>query len=187
MTDINLFGRWSEQEVTRLRHAVAEGLRGDALAALFPDRTPGAIEAKRLLVTKTPAQLAARLSRRRPRKSDWTEEEDAILIAGLDAGLSLEALQARLPGRNGAGINRRRWIVGLSDERREQIKLARRGEHKKPDPVPYHAAPIIVPEAVIEERDRRLLAQDRQALVARMMGDPPPGYSALDSRSLQSA
>lgn len=37
-----------------------------------------------------------------------------------------------------------------------------------------------IPEKVMAERDRRLAARMVQPEVSRLLGDPPPGYSALD-------
>ena len=42
-------------------------------------------------------------------------------------------------------------------------------------------AGISVPDTVLQERARRL-AQSPRSLTAACMGDPPPGYSALDKR-----
>jgi hypothetical protein len=36
------------------------------------------------------------------------------------------------------------------------------------------------PEDVLRERDARMVASCRRSIGAQLMGDPPPGYSALD-------
>lgn len=40
------------------------------------------------------------------------------------------------------------------------------------------------PDTVLAERDRNYAAMDRMSLGARLMGDPPPGRSALDRAPL---
>jgi hypothetical protein len=108
----------------------------------------------------------------------WTAEEDAIVK--LD--LPLEQLARRLPGRPLIGIKRRQWFLSLPPEQRLAAKLARRGEHRKPgpDPQPFYVASVIVPDDVFEERERRYQAALQRTVTAALLGDPPPGYSALD-------
>jgi len=48
-------------------------------------------------------------------------------------------------------------------------------------PIHYVTPSPTVPEEVAAERDRRYEAEARQAPTASWLGDPPDGYSALDT------
>jgi hypothetical protein len=39
-------------------------------------------------------------------------------------------------------------------------------------------------EEVLAQRDIRIAAEDKRDLTARLQGDPPPGFSALEQRTL---
>ena len=119
-------------------------------------------------------------------KNVWSTEETAILRAGINDKLSWDDLQAQLPGRSIVGIKRQAWVVNLTPEERLAHHRRARSEYRT-EVVHTVVAPTIVPEFVIEERDRRQLAEDRQTRASKILGDPPPGYSALDLRMMQSA
>lgn len=48
----------------------------------------------------------------------------------------------------------------------------------------HNVATIGIPESVLADRDARL-AMEPQSITAALMGDPPPGRSALDKRQIR--
>jgi hypothetical protein len=80
------------------------------------------------------------------------------------------------------GLTRKQ--VGKKFEVKGEARLARekrRGaQFRFVKPVFDMSGRAAPPEDVLRERDARIDASCRQTIGARLMGDPPPGYSALD-------
>lgn len=115
----------------------------------------------------------------------WSEQETATLYEMKAARFSEVAIAARI-NRTVHAVNERwRW-VNMTEEakqaRRERVNAARcvkrnlQGHTRKPT----SQFNLVIPESVFEDRNRRI--NTPRSLGAELMGDPHPGYSALDRR-----
>jgi biotin operon repressor len=145
----------------------------------------------------------------RPRHS-WTDDDDKQLLTSIDAGTPRESIAARL-GVTSTAVRKRMHVLRpplpmTSIERRftttEQAELLRlesegmsqaaiaRTMGKKRywvnrrlaqlRPRPSHIADYRPPPELIIDRDKRQIAV--RDITGTLMGDPMPGYSALDRR-----
>lgn len=118
----------------------------------------------------------------------FSKRERAILVAELREGRGIEDIAVKLR-RTPEQV--RRLIAGMQDEvrlRREATeRRSRIGEHKAPAAQrgnrthatnPGGPTP---PAAALIDRERREAAKEKLDLTGQLMGDPPPGYSALDA------
>lgn len=111
----------------------------------------------------------------------WTPHEDATLLAMREAGENCGAVADKL-NRTAAGVWSRYSALTRSKEEAE-AKKARRRQQATADParkalVDYR---VTVPDEVIEERNRRLMAP--KTLTGWLQGDPPAGFSSLERRT----
>jgi hypothetical protein len=65
---------------------------------------------------------------------------------------------------------------GFRELQAERVRRIRAGDLSRG----YQTGLSLVPQSVLDERERRLALQPRD-LTASILGDPPPGYSALDT------
>ena len=106
----------------------------------------------------------------------WTDEDDRTALAMKDAGLALKDI-AECLSRSIPAVKCRAHYLKLTPEQRRKEKQS------EPPPaaeIYNFAIKTIVPDSVIEDRNRRLMAS--RDLTARLMGDPAPQYSALAQR-----
>jgi hypothetical protein len=99
----------------------------------------------------------------------WAE----LTAAGVPPGPAYAEI-GRALGRKPAAVQSRRKNFGESFAASPRSKLP---------PTRVTAGEATAPRAsllLLAARDRRSAALDRRDLTARLMGDPPPGYSALD-------
>lgn len=98
----------------------------------------------------------------------WTPDEVAVLERMMAAGAKSNEIADALPGRTQGSVAAK---IGYVTNRRV------RGRGRPPD----GGSSLITPREA-EQRDRLLRARLAQCPLAAMMGDPPPGFSALDRR-----
>lgn len=109
----------------------------------------------------------------------WTPEQDAQLMELRSQGLQYRKI-SQILGRSIDALDRRHRLLIMSDaaraEMREHKNELRRVNRTHND----RAAPINIPNDVWAERNARLTAP--RTVSASILGDPPPGYSALDRK-----
>jgi predicted ArsR family transcriptional regulator len=101
----------------------------------------------------------------------WTEEEELYLVRRYEDGRPLHIVAQEM-GLTRAQIRRR--FQTIQDRGKIPVKIRPRS---RPRPRGMNERLTV---DVIEERDRRINAV--RNLTSTLMGDPPPGYSALDRR-----
>lgn len=112
----------------------------------------------------------------------WTDEEVAALLKLKTNSMPLRTLALRL-GRTTTSITEKLRLINMTQhdrqKRRDRINMHRYGRYAMKT---HHivAAPRPAPDA-LAERDIRLSIAPRD-LTAVLLGDPLPGYSALDRR-----
>jgi hypothetical protein len=122
----------------------------------------------------------------------FTKREIAIIVAEAEAGRGIDDMAAKL---NRPREEVRVQVVAMRDQARRQVEAAaeaarrsrsRVGEFKAPMAMNGHhirasntTGPVPPPTALID-RDRRAAARERLDITGLWMGDPPPGYCALD-------
>lgn len=89
-------------------------------------------------------------------RSGWTDEDYATARQLREAGVSFDDIAKKLG----------RTVYAIKSKLQGRVAEA--------------MAPPTPPEDVLTERERLLDARARQCDIAHLMGDPPPGYSALD-------
>lgn len=146
---------WTAEEDRELLAFVGTGQRYHILARRLK-RTETAISMRLLVVD--PDKKA------RPARAVWTADHVELAKKLLKERASNEIF-VRLLGHT------------IHQARQKLVRLAYHERRLANDPV---KPAIIVPPEVIEDRNRRLMA-DRD-LTAALMGDPPRGYSALERR-----
>lgn len=121
--------------------------------------------------------------------SVWSADETAQLCEMKAANCGIEEMMLRLD-RSDHSINERwRWFNLTDDQRRERRKRinALRNANRNGATrvrIPISAYNRVVPPDVFAERNRRI--NTPRTMACELMGDPPPGYSALDrKRELQ--
>lgn len=115
----------------------------------------------------------------------WSIDENASLFRLKAEGRSIEMIAARI-GRSLDSVKERwRWVNKTEEqrqERRTQINMTR--NHKALVPGRSYATVARRPsEEILAERDRRVATP--RTIGAWLLGDPPPGYSALDRKQVQ--
>ena len=121
----------------------------------------------------------------------WSDEETQRLLDLMKThGRDFKAI-GKLMGRTNQSCEHRwRWINMPADqlERRNAAEARRKREMRAAEASPDDAnkydfivrKTMIIPDDVFIERDRRLGAP--RTIGSLILGDPPPGYSALDRK-----
>lgn len=105
----------------------------------------------------------------------WTEDEIELLKRRKAEGIKADVIASEL-GRTKSSVNERwRWMIN-----NEEIKARRR---RRSANIIVRDAPNNVPNDVLIERERRLTAP--LTINCLILGDPRPGFSALDRRAAQ--
>jgi predicted ArsR family transcriptional regulator len=102
----------------------------------------------------------------------WTEDEELYLVRRYEDGIPLHAVAFEM-GLTRAQIRRR--FQTIQDRGKIPVKIRPRS---RPRPRGMNER---LDDATLDERDRRINAI--RSLTSTLMGDPPPGYSALDRRA----
>ena len=113
----------------------------------------------------------------------WTAEEDQALRSLIVSGLSLKQAAPVLGRPYHSTKEHWRWInmtVEQKMERAARLRQPRLNASGIIRRVDENSTRAIAPSYIFEERDRRLLAE--RSITCQLMGDPPPGFSALDRR-----
>lgn len=105
----------------------------------------------------------------------WTEDEVALLKQRKAEGVNHKLIAVELGRSQFSVAERWRWM-----NNGEEIKERRRRRHAGLLP---KAAPKIIPDDVLIDRERRLTAP--VTINSLILGDPRPGFSALDRRAAQ--
>lgn len=113
---------------------------------------------------------------RKPRKDSiiFTAEELARDRALQQGGVSMSAIDRMFGRKEGATRHMLKRHFGPTF-RRERRSLFGRGVEA--------TSKYAVPERLFTERDVRYEAMDRRTIGQVLLGDPPPGFSALDRRA----
>ena len=118
----------------------------------------------------------------------WTKEESETLVRLRMLSISFEEIASRL-NRTRKAVEWRWQVLHFTPEKKEryrQSKNANSGKYrkraKKTNPLRFVPEKMLAPDIVLIERDIRLAA--RRTITASIMGDPPPGFSALDRREM---
>ena len=154
--------RWTPHEIQTIEALRAKGVDFPTIAAE---------------IGRDPKSCADRLSawRRQQGKStkpeQWSPEEDARFLALCEASPGRKNWKeiASIMGRSTGACYKR--YSERNKKSRESL------EHRVP-------AVVVNPDAILEAR-ARYAARLRQDPCASLLGDPPPGYSALDTRRQQ--
>jgi hypothetical protein len=116
----------------------------------------------------------------------WSEEETQILLDHMKThGRDFKTI-GKLVGRTHQSCEHRwRWINMPADqlENRNKRELARKAKIRQLEKGMKHDLPVrklIVPDRVLIERERRVSAP--VTINSLILGDPLPGYSALDRK-----
>jgi hypothetical protein len=119
----------------------------------------------------------------------WSEEETQRLLDLMKThGRDFKTI-GRLMGRTHQSCEHRwRWINMPADqlERRNKGEAARKAKIRNLERGAKHDLPVrkmIIPDHVIIDQQRRLSAP--LTISSYVLGDPPPGFSALDRRAAQ--
>jgi len=111
----------------------------------------------------------------------WTAEEDQLLRNLIGSGQSLKEAAPLLGRPYHSTKEHWRWINMTVEQRMERAnRLRMSGPSGIIRRVDENSTRGATPSHLFEERDRRLSAD--RSLTCRLMGDPPPGFSALDRR-----
>jgi hypothetical protein len=109
----------------------------------------------------------------------WTEDEIALLKQRKAEGVKTKVIAFELSRSEVSVAERWRWM-NSSEEIKERRRLVRQNYAAG---IINRATPKVVPDDVLIERDRRLAAPI--TINALILGDPRPGFSALDRRAAQ--
>lgn len=110
----------------------------------------------------------------------WDEGTDRMLLELRKNGTFFGIIAERIGCSAAAARARHRRMVMPPDELASLRKRERDRERNRVHSESI-ASTMIVPQYVMDDRDRRLSFASRD-LTAAFFGDPPPGYSALDKR-----
>jgi hypothetical protein len=121
----------------------------------------------------------------------WTEQEEAILLRMLAEGATKQQIADSLSGRSLASVKCHiRYMRLPAEQKAEEERRQKRSRLERKRGAPsLHAikrvssevgSPVVPPE-VLEQRNRRLMAP--RDLTAILLGDPAPGFSALERRA----
>lgn len=120
-----------------------------------------------------------------PRIRPWTSEEDSAALAMRRDGMRPPAIGEVLQRAGGAVSSRLRYLALTPAERLQKNRAKRDSRPSRAQAVArMRVMPSnnkLVPAAVLEERERRLL--EPRSLSAILMGDPPLSRSALGRRA----
>jgi hypothetical protein len=126
-----------------------------------------------------------RISERKPKRR-FTPEEDAMIAKVVAAGLSPAAASEKLARKmkhTPLSIMGRIYWLRLSAEKKAakaaKVCARRRGEYRS-HLIINAVCQLEIPSDVLDDRERRMLAP--RSITAFVLGDPPPGYSALDRK-----
>lgn len=117
----------------------------------------------------------------------WTEDEDAMLRELYLSGQRRSAIADRM-AKTEQSVKARLYMLPFTAEEKAQRCALRRKWKNNPmfgttrawkDQPRKHFPP---PTSALDDRDRRLATAPRD-LTAALMGDPRPGYSALERRT----
>lgn len=153
---------WTDDEWFRAKRMARDGHTVDEIAEAL-GRSVKAIRTRFSATRITPPAFKGRAARR-----FWTVDDEARAIEMRERGTTVPEI-ARALKRSETGIY-------------EKLQALRLRAAKAASTVYRAPAPSVTPRAVLD-RDARLAAADRRTLTQAMLGDPPPGYSALDRRS----
>ena len=106
----------------------------------------------------------------------WTTEEDQLLILHRGQGKTSREIAAFIK-RAPHAISARWRYIHLSDEQREIENQRKRAAIKEIIPVTRIEQRITVPDHVLADRERRLMAE--RSLTAAFFGDPEPNRVRL--------
>jgi hypothetical protein len=109
----------------------------------------------------------------------WSPDEERLIERLFHDGLNDTQIAERLPGRTRAAISFRRSRLRLARERKNYAKPTRNSAKEYLSRGNASASVEAPPEAVAE-RDRVYAAPRTIHMV--LLGDPPPGRSALDQK-----
>jgi hypothetical protein len=109
----------------------------------------------------------------------WTPEEDRTALSMIDNGFTYQAIGECI-NRTVPAIKGHIRYLRLTPEQRAEENGTRNWELRNTTSVK-----ITIPESVIEDRNRRLMAA--RDLTGVLMGDPAPQYSALYHRTREAA
>lgn len=115
----------------------------------------------------------------------WTETESATLCEMKAANCEMHEIVARL-GRSVHSVKERwRWMTRTEDQKQERRNRvnANRNALRNGKPRTRVSTSVfnrVMPDDIFIERDRRI--NTPRTIGAELMGDPPPGYSALDRK-----
>src|SRR5262245_49683534 len=108
----------------------------------------------------------------------WSDDERAIIADGVAHHRRPKQLLEFLPGRSLSGIKWQYRLLLRPQLRDETTKRFRSAYGAISDGLTKVESPTLVPDFVIEERERRHQAAQQRSITAMLCGDPPPGYSA---------
>jgi hypothetical protein len=109
----------------------------------------------------------------------WTPEQDAQLLELRSQGLQYRKI-SQILGRSVDALDRRHRLLIMSDAARAEMREHKNELRRVNRMHKERAAPINIPEDVWAERNARITAP--RTVSASLLGDPPPGYSALDRK-----
>lgn len=114
---------------------------------------------------------------------DWSADEDAILRQLRGEGRSFPYIATQIPGRTYGACHSRWCYLHMSGEQL-QARRTRSNAKRKSLPSLNTGIHVVVTgrptEDILVKRDAYVNAP--RPLSAWLLGDPPPGYSALDRR-----
>ncbi len=114
-------------------------------------------------------------------ETQWTKEDELFVREMYEAGASYDEIAERM-SRTVHSIKAKIKRLLMSPEqlaaRRAQDNACKRKAKERYESVLY-VVPVVTPSPVIADRDARLSIAPRD-LTAQLLGDPLPGYSALE-------
>lgn len=154
---------WSEQEDKLLAELRKQGFTRRAIADRIPSRSYSSVKCRITWLATTPEQRDNRNATKRAYRRRWTEREKAI---------ALELVRKKATDAECmAAIGRNYRACYLKTERliHYPARWLRFPVEQK----------ISLPDSVIEDRNRRLMAKYEMSLTGIICGDPEPGRARL--------
>ena len=114
----------------------------------------------------------------------WSDEEWQRASQLIDGGHAIKVI-AQLIGRSYDSLVGKMRYEAMDDEQR-QAEHDRINAYRRKEGSPYRKVNVAnrPTNDILDERDRYLSAP--RTLSQRLLGDPPPGYSALDRKRMES-
>jgi hypothetical protein len=115
----------------------------------------------------------------------WTDDMLQRAVAMRHRGLTYRVIAARL-GLPHKSVETKLYITltpGVEAKNKLAQRLYRQKEKRTRILPAEYPSIIVIPNETLANRDARLAALSRQNVTQRLMGDPPPGFSALEMRS----